>query len=293
MKNNLIITLGLVVAFGSAAGLVSASRDAYHNYQYQSGFYARNYGAENPENLAIRVTTDRITSVRPQNRIVETQSQTTQSNTVERTAQRNYRGSRAQADWANEKDLVERVGVSRPFAERTGKWQTVASARSVVSFNNIPDVGFGTTFEGETFVVSVPDQFEVQSGAELLTAVSGDMTIKVQKIDNVCGESGFFACGVGLSKNMNGYGAAELQTSSRVDRESVTAYKYLSSNDMTPTFSESFEGVRNGEELFVTRYFVADKEGNLIYTIEAVAPIKDGAKLVASAKEVFSSFHIK
>lgn len=297
MKNNLLIALGLLVAFGSAAGIVSASRDAYHNYQYQEGYYARNYEPQNPENLVVRPSTNRVTGWQAkENRFVETQQAKKEtSNKVSVRLQRNYRGSREQADWANEKTLVVRNNTSnRHFARREGRWQAVATTtRSAVSFKNIPEVSYGKTFEADSYLVNFPDSFEVTAHEESLVATDRNLEVVVTRVENSCGDSGFFFCGSTLSKNLNGVGADEIRSMSRIERSSIQTYKYLGDNRITKTYTESFAAVKEGKELFIVRYFVADTAGNLIYIIEGEAPLADGADLVANAKKIFNSFHIK
>lgn len=298
MKNNLLIALGVLVAFGSAAGIVAASRDAYHNYQYQEGFYARTREANNPENLQVRASTNRVTGWQSKsNRFVETQAKAESSNQVSLRLDRNYRGSREQADWADEKTLVVRESnptSDRHFARREGRWQAVATTtRSAVSFKNIPDIAYGKTFEADSYLVNFPDRFEVMASEETLEAKDDKVTITVTKVDNSCGKSGFFFCGSTLSKNLNGNGKDEIRTMSRIDRSAIQTYKYLGDNRITETYTESFAAIKEGKDLFIVRYFVADTAGNLIYVIEGQAPLLHGGELVASAKKVFNSFHIK
>lgn len=296
MKNNLLIALGLLVAFGSAAGIVSASRDAYHNYQYQEGYYARNYESQNPENLAVRPSTNRVTGWQTRaNRFAETQAKKETPKQVSVRPERNYRGSRAQADWADERSLVVRNNTSnRHFARREGRWQALSTTtRSAVSFRNIPEGLNGKSFEADSYLVSFPDSFEIVAHEESLVAKDDIVNVTVTKIDNSCGDSGFFFCGTTLSKNLNGYGKNEIRSMSRINRSSIKTYKYLGDNRLTQTYTESFAAITEGNEIFVVRYFVADEAGNLIYIIEGKAPLTNGADLVASAKKIFDSFHVK
>lgn len=286
MKKTFSIFLGSVILTGVALLSVDASRNVYHSYQYKRGYYNKNYKAHNPQKRSVRPHTGRVFGTKQgvvfqDEYVVEGRGPDYKS----------YRGSRENTQrWAYRSGVSETSGVSKTFSNRKGPWNVKNEGRTTATFNNVPEASIGDTISTERFVVEIPSHWSVEVQEDGITAGSREVELSLRYYEHECGEIGFYTCGVVLSKNANG--TDDIYTTSRIERLVSQTYKFLQNNDVTPTYTESFAGVKDGKDVFITRYHVSDGQGG-VYTLEGESPLADGPALVAQSKKIFNSFHIR
>ena len=292
MKKTFALVLGFVLIGASVISFTNASRDAYHQYMYQQrrqtthapvvhqrptrnfsrrmGAYSRSrvyrrdtesYGINPSQNT--RYPQD---DIRNRDALSKAQILRTTNNTVARPSSDRFMGRTHMND--------HRMG-------RITFKQTVDALDKFI------------TYENEKFSMKIPFGWRATNeDAHAFVHPRSDYTVTVKHIDDVCTDTGFQACAITLSKDLNHKNPAEkIAIMGSIERQSHFYGTVLNEPLQTRTYTESFPALIGGKDVYIARNFVADLEGGM-YIIETRTGLMNAASFVGVSKKVFDSFQV-
>ncbi|MCK5461242.1 hypothetical protein KAI58_04625 [Candidatus Gracilibacteria bacterium] len=273
MKKIFIIGLGsLFIATLIATPFSEASRDVYHSYLY-------NQHLEKKEN--------RFSPYSYSNRIVK-QSRVKK----ERKKIRNQR-----YPVGNKRNLYTRHSYSssrslRPSSSRILAFRRSTSDRNLRIRRISKVLNNFETQEYKDFSIQVPSSMEKKGENYFFNEVNG-LSFLVKHVEE-CNGISFTSCAIAVGKDANSTTTRDkISNISRIQRQLTKGNTILDDISIkTEIFTETFEGIYLGKELFISRYFVADGLGG-VYMIEAQTSKRNGARDMGIIKKVFDSFRIK
>lgn len=286
MSKKIFLGFGLLFLCGSFVFISSASRDVYHSYLLQKNRTNEHLN----HNQAIL-----------ENRKVKETSQSDLPDYLQNMGARFLRDSAQRKKEAQEKreNLSFENVVKHPrrvFSARMAPWRQPLQRTSHVIF---PEVDFSIgvdylrTYENDTFSLQVPEGWEASVKDEhLFTNPYYDMMLQIKRFDVPCSNQTFLQCSINLSKDRsNRFEGGRLIHLSSVNRQHQFRNTIRDSRVQTETLTEGFKTLVEGKEVYMSRYFVSDLEGN-VYLIEARFPFQNGARYLPLIKRVYDSFRI-
>lgn len=186
--------------------------------------------------------------------------------------------------------------VFRPMREGIGMYQDRTGTRAMLPKRDIDDFGIlydFETYENDFFSIRIPNRWvpRHEEGTFLLGS-DRQVSVRVQRFENICTHGSFLTCAVALSKNENYDNPLEKMTNlSRVYRSSRLADNILGSFEQTAEYTESFVGLLGGQEKFVARHFVQGLDGE-VFLVETQSNLHSLDQAVALSKQFFDSFRL-
>lgn len=276
MKKFLGLAIGLVLIGAAIVPFTDASRNAYHTYLYQQSLNRKNK----------RFSPVKIKRVQANQTIVKRAS-------TGKPAIQNLRyttGSKRNL-FAGKEVAATKV---RPMSKNIG-FPTQRPERVTIPVTNFDPINLKMqTVVTDNFSVELPEGWMPEVSNGVLTVNAGNaLAISIKKHEDVCENVSFQACAITLSGDLNHLEnvGGKINTLSRVTRLTQKNNRHKNTFDQTTTFTESFLGTYYGKEVYITRYFVQDGDGDL-YLLEAIADREYASEGVLVARQLFNSFRI-
>lgn len=283
MKKISFIALGLFLMGISVVSVSQASRDAYHAYLLQN----------------------RSEKVSDNKRILNYRQQKTAhiagEGVLEQFEARNLRdSSQRKRETLSKRVLTERttkrVLPRRVYTMRTNPWKQPLNRRKMVVISTV-NTEMGTkkleTYENNTFSIQIPEGWTPSVDDEhFFFNPFSDFTLSIERMDDPCRNQTFVQCAVNLSKARNSqYKDGKIVTFSGVSRLHQFRNTIAQSRVQTETLMEGFSTSVMGNDTYMSRFFVADLDGN-VYRIEAQVPFDEAGNYLHIIKRIFDSFRI-
>jgi hypothetical protein len=290
MKKTLALGLGLALIGGSVISFTNASRDAYHVYMYQQG---RATHAPSDPQFKQRPFSRRMgayTNTRTFRRDTERYGVNPSQNT--RYPQNDIRNrgaiSRSRLETENYRLLRPStgriIGQTQLNSHRKAPINLKAEKDTVVKF---------VTYENEKFSMELPFGWRA-SGEDSHTFVHprSDYNVSVKYLEEACEGSGFMACAITLSKDLNHKNPAEkIAITGSIKRQSHFYGTVLHESLQTRTYTESFPAEIAGKNIYISRQIVADLSGG-VYIVETQTALENASKFLEISRNIFDSFQV-
>jgi len=295
MKKSFALVLGLALLAMAVLPIGFASRDVYHAMMYQKTRAKRISLDEKRPTRPYRPFSERTGSWK---QIVVGHAKSRRNNPGQNPTQ-NLRyplyGKRDFYSTGNS-DSYTSFGSDRHSTARISPWQSRTNRTAFVMNKNQGGAVRYKSVEAEDVLFEVPTTWEEEQVPFMLKSFSDsvrELSLTVEYVPFACSNPTFTTCAMALSKDRNYENPAErIYPMTRVERMEGFENTIIASHLQTAVFTESFQAVTRGKELFIARQFVADDKGG-VYILEARAPKTRGSELIATAKRIFDSFHIK
>lgn len=275
MKKLFTIGLGsLFLATLIATPFSEASRDAYHSYLYNQHLKKN----ENRFSPSMRMTDPRRL-IRNENR------------NGKRTV-RNLRYPTGSKRNIYTRHTYKSSKYLRPSSLRILAFNKRTSDRNLRIRQISKVLNRFKTQETQNFSIQVPSDMKINGETSFINKGTG-LRFSVKYIEKCSGIS-FTTCAIAAGKEANATTVRDKITNiTRIERQlskSDTVLKDIAIQ--TNTFTEAFEGVYLGKEIFISRYFAADGLGGM-YVVEARTSKRNESRDLGVIKKTFDSFRIK
>ncbi len=283
MKKNTLLVLSFLLLLSGVISLAFASRDAYHSYLSQT---ESNRRGDNKRILSVRQKSfTPIQTGMEKTRLLRNSAARDLAETAEEKQRRTVRER-----FAPEPEYKRRV-----FSSRKNKWsqplQREEMGLRTISLKET-DASVLETYKNTTFSIQVPQNWKLlDEEGHVFVSQEKDYILSVERVDMPCSNQSFTECVMALSKSKNGHGNNRLLTLSRVARLHQFTNTIKGSRIQTETFTEGFSTTLLGRELYVSRYYVSDLEGN-VYIIEVHINHDVAPQYIFTTKRIFDSFRI-
>lgn len=292
MKKTFAFVLGFALIGASVISFTNASRDAYHLYMYQQ----RRQTTHAPVvHQYPQRTFSRRMGAYSRSRVYR---RDTESFGVNPSQNMRYPQDDIRNRGALSKSQIMRTTnntVTRPSSDRfMGRTQANAHRKGRITLKPTMDaLDKFSTYENEKFSLKVPFGWRASNeNAHLFTHPRSDYTIEIKHVEDICSDTGFQACVITLSKDLNHKNPAEkIAITGSIERRSHFYGTVLHEPLQTRTYTESFPALVEGKDLYIARHFVADLDGG-VYIVEARTAFKNAASFIGVSKKVFDSFQV-
>ena len=299
MKKFMLIGVGAVLFASTIIPFSDASRILYH--KYQTGRVNKQYlRTQHFGNLELDFLSRR--------KYLKNRSRAMQVRNVVNRGENNFKKfTRLRNDVINSFPRKDRLH-SLELADRpsTNRWysnfRNFRQPRQAIAPRFIAETNakFSTYTTGE-FSFQLPQNFLHTSvdGNHYFASPGGDFTVEVKKFSpEICKDSPSFQfCAIKIAKHQNRLAigkAGKFLTNSRIVRQNqFSDTVFLAPELQTATYSESFstKTFNSAQEIFVTRFMVADLDGDVFF-IETRSDIRITPFVVDLVKKIQDSAHI-
>ena len=278
------ISITFIMLGFSSLFIVDASRLQYHYYFIEQQKKREHITEEEPEKN-VRSFSERIRPYNLARRKPETKKEPN-LNTFATVPNLRYSQKNTRTTYT-ETNVEQVLRARRP---NTLRWKNEVKRATTRHRNTGGDIRAMETYENDHFSIQVPLSWEPIEGVSHLfkSKKNKDFTISVEKVTDNCDAVSFTTCAIALSKTRNsGEGYLVI---SKINREGRKSYTVLSSDLMTPTFTESFFVTKTGQnETFINRFFVEDRNGG-VFLVETKTAAYRAFDFIGTSKRVFDSF---
>ena len=285
MKKFLTLGLGFTLIAGALIPFTNASREAYHNYMYKRA----------QERLEYRRFSERQGSTRQLLQPRRTLTEDRKMRGISPAKNLRYPAHGKRNLYSSKSNTANRDLPFRPVSDGIG-----VSIKQEYHFEPTVDpLDYGPynmeTYENELFSVQILDRWVPthEKGYFSLETENPYFSLEIKHFEKVCEGTPFLNCVRALSKDQNYYTASsKIMTMSRIHRRAGMTDKVL--NDpihQTQVYTESFVGLVEGKEMYISRYFVEGLNEE-IFMLETVSDYRNAKRSVAITKEIFDSFRL-